>query len=352
MSGVGAVTARRPIGALSAHTPPQRVAVPEPPRRMPLPWLPPNRSTAHTAAMSVRPPRGARVAGPPMLRPSEIDGVLTAARAQARQTSTHRTDAVQQPPAPSAVAPGRVRGAAAPNPGATRRTRALQSASGTGINPWWRYEEENVPGGGHVMANVGTGNMLLQDDDMAVPHKGISLAFRRTYNSQSRHDTAGTDGAVPSMYGNGWTNTFDAHLSGSRTGTISVWDVDGARYDYTVAADGVTMVPPPGQRATLVTDGATGYFWTKKSGTVYYFWAPDGATAWPSSTYQQYGAYAGRLYQIIERNRYTYLTFAYTWDTASAAPGGKISAIAAQTESGLTANLSFTDVGGHRLLSQ
>ena len=202
------------------------------------------------------------------------------------------------------------------------------------------------------MVNVGTGNMLVQSDDMAVAHKGISLAFRRTYNSQSQHDTTGTDGAVPSMYGNGWTNTFDAHLSGSRTGTISVWDIDGARYDYTVGADGVTMVPPPGQHATLTSDGATGYFWTKKSGTTYYFWAPDGATAWPSSVYQQYGGYAGRLYQIIARNRYTYLNFAYTWDNASAAPGGKISAIAAQTESGSTANLSFLDVGGHRLLSQ
>jgi YD repeat-containing protein len=285
-----------------------------------------------------------------MLHPNEIDRVLAAARARARQTSTHRTDAFQQPPTPSVIVPGRVRGAAAASPGATRRTHTLQSSLGTGINPWWRYEEENVPGGGHVMVNVGTGNMLLQDDDMAVPHKGISLTLRRTYNSQSQHDTAGTDGAVPSMYGNGWTNTFDAHLSGSRTGTISVWDVDGARYDYTVAADGVTMVPPPGQHAALTTDGATGYLWTKKSGTTYYFWAPDGATAWPSSVYQQYGAYAGRLYQIIARNRYTYLTFLYSWDT-NPTPGGKISAIAAQTESGLTATLAFGDVGGRRVLS-
>ena len=35
------------------------------------------------------------------------------------------------------------------------------------------------------MVNVGTGNLVLQDDDMSVPHKGIALAFRRTYNSQS-----------------------------------------------------------------------------------------------------------------------------------------------------------------------
>jgi YD repeat-containing protein len=344
-------TIRQPmVAAPAGRTPPQRIAIPEPPRRTPPPFSLPNHGGLHAAAVSVRAPRGARVAGPPMLRPSEIDGVLAAARARARQAGTRRIDAVQQP-APSAPAPGHLRGAAAPSPIAARRTRTLQSPSGTGINPWWRYQEENVPGGGHVMVNVGTGNMLLQDDDMAVRHKGISLTFRRTYNSQSQHDTTGTDGAVPSMYGNGWTNTFDAHLSGSRTGTISVWDVDGARYDYTVAADGVTMVPPPGQHATLVSDGYTGYFWTKKSGTTYYFWAPDGATTWPTSVYQQYGAYAGRLYQIIGRNRSTHLIFYYTWDNSNSAAGGKIHAIAAQAESGLTATLSFTDVGGRRVLT-
>ncbi len=356
MRGLGLpTTVRHPVvAAAAAHVPPQRMAIPEPARRTPLPWLVPNRSALHTASMSVRPPRGARVAGPPMLRPSEIDGVLTAARERARQRRADRSSDAQPASAPRRVtAPGSTRGVGAPASGAVRTPRSVpSSSSGTGINPWWRYQEENIPGGGHVMVNVSTGNVLVQDDDMAVPHKGVSLTLRRTYNSQSQHDTAGTDGAVPSLYGNGWTNTFDAHLSGSRTGTISVWDVDGARYDYTVAADGVTMVPPPGQHATLVTDDATGYFWTKKSGTTYYFWAPDGATAWPSSVYQQYGAYAGRLYQIIGRNRNTYLTFLYSWDNGNSAAGGKISAIASRTESGLTANLSFADVGGLRLLSQ
>ena len=71
---------------------------------------------------------------------------------------------------------------------------------------------QNLPGGGHVMVNVGTGNLVLQDDDMDVPHKGIALAFRRTYNSQSLHDVNGDEGGVfttsVGMYGNGWTNTL------------------------------------------------------------------------------------------------------------------------------------------------
>ena len=138
---------------------------------------------------------------------------------------------------PAAPRPARWhRPCSTPQPAATS---AALPATGTGINPWWRYEEQNVPGGGHVMVNVGTGNMLLQADDMNVPHKGIALAFRRTYNAQSLHDTNGDDatspyGSFPAMYGNGWTDTFDAHLtrSADRTVSSSVYDIDGARYDY------------------------------------------------------------------------------------------------------------------------
>jgi len=99
--------------------------------------------------------------------------------------------------------------------------------AGTGINPWWRYQEQNVPGAGHLMVNIGTGNYLVQVDDMAVPHKGIALAFRRTYNSQSGHNITGSDGTQPSLYGNGWTSTWDAHLTGDATHNVSVWDIDG-----------------------------------------------------------------------------------------------------------------------------
>ena len=94
------------------------------------------------------------------------------------------------------------------------------------------------------------------------------MAFRRTYNSQSQHDVNGTDGSAPSMYGNGWTSTFDAHLSSSAPNSTTVWDIDGAHYDYTLAGDGVTWTPPTGQHATLTWDGGCGYLWTKKSGHV------------------------------------------------------------------------------------
>lgn len=44
------------------------------------------------------------------------------------------------------------------------------------------------------MLNVGNGNLVVQDDDVDVSERGIDLAFRQSYNSQSQHDYSGTDG--------------------------------------------------------------------------------------------------------------------------------------------------------------
>ena len=104
------------------------------------------------------------------------------------------------------------------------------------------------------MVNIGTGNMLVQEDDLSVPHKGVSLAFRRTYNSQSLHDVNGHDGGALAVYGNGWTNTWDAHIVQTSATSYSVYDVDGARYDYHVAGALTANVPlvsdTAGQHAT------------------------------------------------------------------------------------------------------
>ncbi|HLI94660.1 MAG TPA: DUF6531 domain-containing protein [Candidatus Baltobacteraceae bacterium] len=187
----------------------------------------------------------------------------------------------------------------------------------TGINTWWTYEEGTLPGQGKYMVNVGNGNLLVQSTDVDIPERGIDLAFRRTYNSQSQHDSNNTDGSVPSNYGDGWTSTFDAHLSYDGANTISVFDIDGARYDYNGDGSG-KWIAPPGQHATLVWDGYCGYQWTKKNGTTYYFYSPDlnETTNCPiisNYNYTQDTAYGGRLYEIIGRNDNNYLSFAYTW---------------------------------------
>jgi YD repeat-containing protein len=332
-----------------AH-PPTRIVVNEPRRVRPV--SPSGDQWRPKVQRGTRPLNGMRVSGPPMLRPSEIDGVLRAAAHQRSLAAAASTTTVT---AGHASAPaGRQTAPSAPG---VRRTQSLPgnpTATGTGINPWWRYQEEPVPGGGHAMVNVGTGNLVLQDDDMAVPHKGIALAFRRTYNSQSGHDVNASDtGAYiwmpPGMYGNGWTSTFDAHLARTADNLFSVFDIDGTRYDFT---NGTT--PVPGNHTTLSNDGQCGILWTKKSGTVYYFYRPNPSTTcpnWPSDGGSTSG-YAGRLYQIIGRNRNTFLTFSYLWDGGVATTAGKISEIDVATESGMTAKLSFADVNGHRLLQQ
>jgi YD repeat-containing protein len=267
-----------------------------------------------------------------MLRPSEIDAALLRG---ARERSAHRI-----PPAQAATtAAGRTAQSLPGDP----------SASGTGINHWWRYQEQSLPGGGgRMMVNVGTGNLIVQSDDMLVPHKGIAMAFRRTYNSQSPPTFSGDLQTYTTMYGNGWTNTFDAHLIRTSPGHFTVFDIDGARYDYVTSA-GHSISSPPGDHSKLDWDGNCGITWTKKSGTIYYFYNVN-STQTPCPAIGTMGGYAGRLYQIIGRNRNTYITFSYAWDNGDASITGKISTITATTESGMTATLSFADVNGRRLL--
>ncbi|MBV8370377.1 MAG: hypothetical protein JO036_15830 [Candidatus Eremiobacteraeota bacterium] len=133
-------------------------------------------------------------------------------------------------------------------------------------------------------------------------------------------------------------------------GHFSVYDIDGARYDY-ITYGGYTVSAPPGDHSTLTWDGACGLLWQKKSGTLYYFYnvSPDQPCPTTSGTV---GGYAGRIHQIIGRNRNTSITFNYSWDNGDASVTGKVSAITATTESGMSATLAFADFNGHRLLQQ
>jgi YD repeat-containing protein len=201
------------------------------------------------------------------------------------------------------------------------------------------------------MVNIGTGNLLLQEDDMNVPHKGVALAYRRTYNMQSGHDVNGSDGSAPTLIGNGWTSTWDAHISGDPTHAIAVWDIDGARYDYVLGSDGKSWLSQTaGQHATLTSDGKCGMLWTKKSGTLYHFYALNGTPSCGNSV-AQYGGYSGRLFVIYGRNQNTWLRFSYVWDNGDSGPTGKVANLTAFTESGLQATLVMSDFNGHRLAS-
>ncbi len=225
---------------------------------------------------------------------------------------------------------------------------SMGSLNLTGINPWWTYEEGALPGTGKYMVNVGNGNLITQSDDIDIPERGIDLAFRRTYNSMSLNDTnaaAGNDDGSPNedVYGNGWTNTFDAHLALNTAGGISVFDIDGARYDYTPNGTGC-FTPPPGMYYTLCGDGSGGgYFWGKKNGTIYYFYNPsDGASI---------AGYAGRLYRIYARNQYNYIQLNYYWTGGDSSSSQNLTQIIVQHSDGQALTLAFGMVNGRPLLS-
>lgn len=187
----------------------------------------------------------------------------------------------------------------------------------TGINRWWTYEEGTIPGVGKYMVNVANGNFIVQATDIDIPERGIDLAFQRTYNSQSYHTADNFDGTVAANYGDGWTNTFDAHIAyntglnpscSSWTG-ITVYDIDGARYDFASDCNG-GYVPPPGMQGTYVnaTDSSRCTFqFTKKNGTAYYFLAPDDSTRCTPGSWSP----DGRLISIYARNKNNYITLDY-----------------------------------------
>jgi YD repeat-containing protein len=213
------------------------------------------------------------------------------------------------------------------------------TADPDGINHWWTYEEDALGGVGKYMVNVANGNLITQSDDMAVTNKGIELSFRRTYNSMSNHTYANGDGSIPSFYGDKWTNTFDAHIAYNDFSPVngqkgvSLYDIDGARYDYAPVGDGHAFTPPAGQHAILYYDG-TGYSWTKKSGTVYYFWDLNQ----PNSP-----ALAGQIETIYARNHNNYLSFARTYSPNASSPTNLVT-MTVTAEDGRVVTLSYGDV--------
>jgi YD repeat-containing protein len=210
---------------------------------------------------------------------------------------------------------------------------------------------QTLPGGDLLEVNVANGNVLLESADVLINHRGVPLALVRAYNSQSSHDVHGSDGTPPSLFGNGWTNTLDAHVSGTIDGTISVYDGDGTRYLYTNSApqgSAPAYAPQIGTQAYLVFDGSCGLWWQKQDGTTYYFYRPDLAQA--GAACQQALGYAGRLYQLVGRNQYDVITLTYSWVGGNSGANGQISQITASTEAGMTLTMNFGAVGTFQLL--
>ena len=231
--------------------------------------------------------------------------------------------------------------------GPTLHTMAVYSSSAaatTGVNPWWTYEEGAIPGIGKDMVNVANGNLLVQADDVDIPERGIDLAFRRTYNSQSQEGQANADGSGQGIYGEGWTNNFDERLAYDATNNVmSVFDLDGARYDYKANGSG-GWTPPPGMQGTSLIPNSSAdcyYFWTKKNGTTYLFIAPFATSCNPAADEAGWG----RLAYIAGRNHNNLVQLYYSFANNDASSIDNLTQIRV-ADAGMNLYLGFTTVNG------
>ena len=233
---------------------------------------------------------------------------------------------------------------AAPIPTPTPQPTVPSNPAATGINPWWTFQTSTVAGVGGAMVNMGNGNFLLQAQDFDITERGVDLAFVRSFNSMSGHDANGSDGSGPSVFGNRWTNTLDAHLAyNSGANVMTVYDDDGASYTYTANAG--AWVAPAGQHAQLSFDGGCGYYWTKTTGETYHFYAPFATScAYPGGTY-------GRLSQIFYRNYNSVINLTYSWSGSGSSLEQLTQIIAAHTDGHLI-TLNFSSFGSYTELSQ
>lgn len=272
----------------------------------------------------------------PSLRPAPQSATRTRVVVPAQSARTLPTASVTQSTTSVALDANRAVAAA-------RRAMNVNNSVGstTGILPWWTYYGSAVPGAGAFDVNVATGNLVFLASDVSVPHKGISLSFARSYNSQSTHDNLGTDGSIPSNYGNGWTCTYDIRVANNTSGGISVFTVDGARLDYTPDGSG-GYIPPSGIHAELQLL-ETAVQWTQTDGTVYVFNLPTQ----PQAT----AGLAGRLASIYGRNTNNSLTLTYSFDNGDASTAENLNQVVVTAEDGMALTLSFANFNSIRLLS-
>jgi YD repeat-containing protein len=213
----------------------------------------------------------------------------------------------------------------------------------TGIEHWWTYEERAIPGIGKAILNVGTGNLVVAATDVDIHEQGIDLAFQRVYNSQSLHNYGGGDGGDPAIFGNQWTNNFDANIvyNSANGGTITVYDLDGTACTYTPNGSG-TWQPCTGEHATLApTDGTDcAYVWTKTDGTVYWFNTDNPGTGCGISQ-----AKTGHIEEILGRNQLNNITFAYSY-AQTPHTSENVSQIVANHSDGQSLTMDFGPIPG------
>lgn len=246
------------------------------------------------------------------------------------------------------------------NPSAFRRTSMVVAppeptptvVPAPGIYPWSTLERDRITGLGFTGVNVANLNYLVMANDMKVAHRELPVELIRTYNSLSQHDYAGTDGSQPSNYGNGWTNTLDAHIAVNPGSNglfgISVYDEYGTRYDYQPTdSTETTFTPPPGQHSTLVSDSEhCNYYWMDTHGTTYQFHTPVTTAGDPCALTARFRGEGGRLVGIVDRNEHSQIGLAYSWDNGVPSSAATLNQVVVSIDGVLNiATLTFANFG-------
>lgn len=103
-----------------------------------------------------------------------------------------------------------------------------------GIEEFWKTTSDGV--------NPANGNLVFQQNDLAVSGRGITVDITRTYNSRKS--------MVPGIFGYGWTSSTEAQLVDSGAGPITLIDDDGTRHIFGQGSGG-TYVSHGGVYLTL-----------------------------------------------------------------------------------------------------
>jgi len=151
--------------------------------------------------------------------------------------------------------------------------------------------------------------------------------------------------------GNGWTSTFDAHLTGSN-GTINVWDIDGAEYVYHARRRRCDLAVADCRPACDAHHGRQ--LWDLVDQEERYDVLLLGSV--PDVELQHFFCHIRRLRRTAGRHHRAQLerlivVRVHVGRRPRLRPERSIRS-SWSTESGMSTTLTFTDVNGHRLLEQ
>ena len=196
-----------------------------------------------------------------------------------------------------------------------------------------RSEIHNCPPQAADPCDTSTGNFFENFTDLAVPGRGVPLAFTRSYNSSPAPD-APADGPL----GYGWSFNYNMSLSiAADLLSVRVNEENGAAVDFTLKESAYTA--PPRVMATLVRNGDNTWTFTRRNREIYLFNASGRLTAQKDlngySTTLAYNG-LGQLASVKDPAERT-LTFGWT--------GGRITTVTDTATPSRSVTFSYSPAG-------